>query len=1299
MAGKQTVTASTNTLLAGLKRTVQWDTGDLTSYIADSGDAATIAAVYQNRIGSAPSGTYDPYTSTDAAEAPWLTAIARAEAAFSLVADISFTAATDIDDADIVYGGGYNSLGGGTIARMDAPGENLKSGETDDYQSFFLAVMNDARYDVAGETGGGSSPDFIVLHELGHGLGLSHPHNSDRGTTAWANSGAVATDNKADNARYTVMSYEIGGIDVQILDNFGNSVTPAALDIATLQDIYGTRAAHTGDTTYTLTDQGTTALDLSGGDGSISIGRAFYTIWDTGGDGDKIAYNGAQNAYINLNDATLVQEEQPEDAALLKEVKLTNAYADMAGRVGSQPLNELTDADYHAGGYYSTLATAAGNTQLGGYSIANGVVIEDATGGSGKDMLIGNAANNTLTGNAGDDMLAGGRGADELKGGAGDDELVGGEGNDTLEGGAGTDTAYYDGPCASYTIERDDATGEVTITHKAGLDGIDTLMDVEFAKFTDGTIDLTAEEIEDCPPLDFIFLVDLSGSFSDDLFSFRAAAREIAADLRAENEDVRFAIASFIDYPFSPYGSEGDYLYKAELALTDDVAAFEATLDGLSTGSGGDGPEAQWVGLWRAANGVGLNLREDSSRVIYMATDAPAHTASDYGLDETNIRNFLETGEIDVEGGPDGLATTGGRGGATATGSTGDGSGLEIPPDQPTIRDPGDPGYDIGAPVERLADDPLVALVGESFREMGAIPIIGTTRFGSGEVYEEALSDLGSGGVVVETTSSGADVTDAIRAGLARISGDVTEIGTSAGEEINGTEGRDVLLGLGGDDTITGLGGDDSLDGSAGNDELVGGDGNDTINGGTGDDDIAGGDGDDLLRPGTGADTITGGAGMDLVSGSASAIDGTHFADFGREDAVIIEGVDAPAPFLTITEIDGLATFLVDFDNSDAFVDVTFTADATALGVGAQMFLRGGNLEIGRVLTDGTTAADTIMGNPVNNFLNGLEGADTIFGGAGRDWITPGQGDDDLDGGSGRDMVSYFDATARVAVNLEDGTSVGGSGTDTLTSFEDVTGSIYSDLFFGTSGENQFRGLGGYDWFVGSDGRDVYEGGSGRDMISYVLADDRVEVDLGGGRGIGGQALGDTYDSIERFTGSIFSDLAYGSEGEDDFRGLGGYDWFVGSGGGKDRYDGGSGLDTVAYSLATEGVVASLLLGRGTAGDAARDLYTSIESLTGSSFDDILTGNNGRNFLRGLYGEDVIYGNGGVDRITGGGSDDYIDGGSGFDYAYFSGNEDEYAIDMRDGFVFVEYLGSGGDGTDQLVNIEALVFADDTVFL
>jgi len=84
----------------------------------------------------------------------------------------------------------------------------------------------------------------------------------------------------------------------------------------------------------------------------------------------------------------------------------------------------------------------------GGFTIANGVVIEKGTGG-GNDIVIGNAVANLLTGNdgadallgrAGDDTLNGGNGTDMLDGGDNNDTLSGGNHDDTLNGGAGADT-------------------------------------------------------------------------------------------------------------------------------------------------------------------------------------------------------------------------------------------------------------------------------------------------------------------------------------------------------------------------------------------------------------------------------------------------------------------------------------------------------------------------------------------------------------------------------------------------------------------------------------------------------------------------------------------------------------------------------------------------------------------------------------------------------------------------------------------------------------------------------------------
>ena len=428
---------------------------------------------------------------------------------------------------------------------------------------------------------------------------------------------------------------------------------------------------------------------------------------------------------------------------------------------------------------------------------------------------------------------------------------------------------------------------------------------------------------------------------------------------------------------------------------------------------------------------------------------------------------------------------------------------------------------------------------------------------------------------------------------------------------------------------------------------------------------------------------------------------GTQFRDVPQLVGVVLQDVDGDR-FYDAGE--GLGGVTITATNASGTRFVT-----TSWGSGGyQIELASGTYEVvfsGGDLTGPITSTVTIA--DANVKLDGFA-ADAASaqkarvqhqGTAGNDWITPGSGDNTVLGGAGVDMVSFVDLAQAVNINLENRVALSGGDIITLESIENATGTIYGDFIQGDENDNLLRGLGGYDWFVGTAGRDTYQGGSGRDMISYVHSQEGVTVDLGNGIGTAGLAEHDSYDSIERVTGSIYNDLIFGSDGEDDFRGLGGYDWFVGSGGGKDRYDGGSGFDTVAYSLSPSGVVASLLTGRGSAGDAARDLYTSIERLTGSNFDDVLTGDHGRNELRGLYGEDTLYGNGGVDRLTGGGSDDYLDGGDGFDYAIFSKGRAEYTVTDHSTHVTVAYNGGGGEGTDTLLNIEALIFADELIYL
>ena len=79
---------------------------------------------------------------------------------------------------------------------------------------------------------------------------------------------------------------------------------------------------------------------------------------------------------------------------------------------------------------------------------------------------------------------------------------------------------------------------------------------------------------------------------------------------------------------------------------------------------------------------------------------------------------------------------------------------------------------------------------------------------------------------------------------------------------------------------------------------------------------------------------------------------------------------------------------------------------------------------------------------------------------------------------------------------------------------------------------------------------------------------------------------------------------------------------------GADTIDGGAGIDTADYTDSTAAVFVTLnndpaRTTRGSGGYAAGDVLSGMESLTGSSFDDLLGGNGLDNQLIGLLGKDT----------------------------------------------------------------------------
>ena len=86
----------------------------------------------------------------------------------------------------------------------------------------------------------------------------------------------------------------------------------------------------------------------------------------------------------------------------------------------------------------------------------------------------------------------------------------------------------------------------------------------------------------------------------------------------------------------------------------------------------------------------------------------------------------------------------------------------------------------------------------------------------------------------------------------------------------------------------------------------------------------------------------------------------------------------------------------------------------------------------------------------------------------------------------------------------------------------------------------------------------------------------------------------------------------------------------------------------------------------------------------------------------GGNGRDTITGSADDDTISGGNKDDLLIGGGGFDVAEYAGLSDNFQVDIDGATVTVTDLNkqeAGNEGTDVLVDIEQLVFADTVVSL
>lgn len=277
----------------------------------------------------------------------------------------------------------------------------------------------------------------VLVHELGHSLGLDHPGEYDSGESGqptYTGSAGYYEDSR----QYSIMSYfsesNTGG------DNKGYyTAAPLLHDIAAVQFLYGANtSAFEGDTTYGFASNSGRQWFTA----ATSASPLVFAVWDAGGT-DTFNFSGyGQNQLIDLN---------------------PGAFSNVGGLVGNVAIAVgavIENAD-GGGGADTVIGNAAANFIRGmeGADLINGsggdddlngnqgadTVLGDAgndfvRGGKDDDHVYGDAGDDTVNGNIGDDVVHGGDGADRVYGGQGNDRLFGEDGNDTLSGDLGDDT-------------------------------------------------------------------------------------------------------------------------------------------------------------------------------------------------------------------------------------------------------------------------------------------------------------------------------------------------------------------------------------------------------------------------------------------------------------------------------------------------------------------------------------------------------------------------------------------------------------------------------------------------------------------------------------------------------------------------------------------------------------------------------------------------------------------------------------------------------------------------------------------
>jgi len=354
----------------------------------------------------------------------------------------------------------------------------------------------------------------LLLHEVLHGLGLKHPHDSGgTGRPTY-----TKLDIKfADRQWISVMSYDLHENGGDGAYSGSQPIGPMLLDAIALQYLYGESTFNSGNTTYDL---------------NRYLGNYYNCQWDASGtdllDGGNLTYGvvveldgGQMSNGINLHHVgfvttaldylTLSLTNPTKWTWLWGEYENVNGspYDDViSGNDLDNIINGGSGDDYLTGGSgddtfdWDASLRGGNDTFIGGLgddiyvlSSPGDTVQEDSFEGVdtvfvGFNYSIANTAieniktfNNqttavTFTGNAWKNIIEGGAGNDFLYGNEGADTLDGGLGNDLIDGGADTDYAVYSSFFSALIFKANGS--DIIVT--SSIEGVDTLRNVEYVR-------------------------------------------------------------------------------------------------------------------------------------------------------------------------------------------------------------------------------------------------------------------------------------------------------------------------------------------------------------------------------------------------------------------------------------------------------------------------------------------------------------------------------------------------------------------------------------------------------------------------------------------------------------------------------------------------------------------------------------------------------------------------------------------------------------------------------------------------